>query len=110
MDSGVEVHSIGDWTVVSMTGEIDLATAPQLRQEVVRITSGGISRLALDLTGVDFIDSIGLGVIVGALKRMRAHGGELVVVCDEPRVLALLRLTDLDQILTLRSSLDAVVS
>lgn len=77
----VEVVEHGRWAAVSVVGELDVATAPRLRQEAVGVVSNGIDRLALDLSGCSFLDSTGLGVIVGLLKRLRNHeDGALVIV------------------------------
>lgn len=67
----VEERPLGHVLIVS--GDLDVATAPQVRSEVVRLLGDGISDLVIDLTRVDFIDSFGLGVLVGALKRVRGR-------------------------------------
>lgn len=95
----VHVTGHGDWTVVSIGGELDLSTAPRLRGELlVQIASAGRSasaranaggmKLALDLRGVGFIDSIGLGVLIGARRRVIEAGGSLIVVHDSSRLTA----------------------
>ncbi len=66
-----EVAEFGRWAVMRVTGEIDMATAPRLRQHVQTVTARKPAGLVLDLDRVDFIDSTGLGVMVGAAKRMR---------------------------------------
>jgi anti-sigma B factor antagonist len=100
----LDVSSRGDWTVVAVTGELELATAPRLRQAVVSLVGDGRVDIVLDLGGVDFIDSIGLGVIVSALKRVRSRDGQLVVAGAVPRVRALFELTRLDEIIELHDS------
>jgi len=89
------------WTVLSVTGELELATAPQLRQRVVSLVAEGRTHIVLDLAGVDFADSVGLGVIVAALKRVRGRDGELVVAGAVPRVRRLFEVTRLDEIVDL---------
>lgn len=73
----------GAWSILRVHGELDIATAPLLRQRVVAIVSSGVQRLVLDLLDVDFIDSTGLGVLIGALKRFRTIDGELRLVMDK---------------------------
>ncbi|MBI2706255.1 MAG: STAS domain-containing protein [Actinobacteria bacterium] len=98
------------WAVLSVMGELDLATAPQLRQQVVTTVNDGSNRLLLDLTATDFLDSIGLGVIVGALKRVQSTGGSLVIATDVDRIRAVFELTRLDAIIPLFRDVDAAVA
>ncbi len=106
----LDVSPRGDWTVVSVTGELELATAPRLRQAVVSLVGDGRVDIVLDLGGVDFIDSIGLGVIVSTLKRVRSHDGRLVVSGAVPRVRALFELTRLDEIIELHDSVERALA
>jgi len=57
--------------VVTVRGEIDVATSPRLRTELSALLGRGATRITLDFSGVTFVDSSGLGVLVGALKRLR---------------------------------------
>ena len=66
-------------TIVAVRGEVDVYTSPQLRERLDASIDAGKRRVVLDLSGTDFIDSTGIGVIVGALKRLRGEGGELIV-------------------------------
>jgi anti-sigma B factor antagonist len=99
----------GGWTVVTAAGQLDVATAPDFRQALVEAQYGGSTRVVVDLDGVEFLDSMGLGVLVGALKRARTHDGELVIACRRERLLHLLSLTRLDEVLRVVPSVDAVV-
>lgn len=108
MQAAIESRRRPPWTVLAVGGELDAVGAPALRQAVVAAVSTGETSLILDLTGVDFIDSFGVGAVVGALKRVRQRGGELALVCPAPRVRRVFELCDLDLILTLHDSLDAV--
>jgi anti-sigma B factor antagonist len=94
-----EVRDEAGWRVVTATGQLDVATAPTFRQTLVEAQYGGETRVLLDLEGIEFIDSMGLGVLLGALKRARAHQGQLVVACGRERTLRLFELTGLDQVL-----------
>ena len=83
-------------TVVEVAGELDLHSAPQLRAELARaIESGAPPRIVVDLGGVTFLDSTGVGVLVGALKRAREAGGKLHFCNAQPRVNRVFEITGL---------------
>lgn len=106
MDLGLDVSQRGRWTVLSVSGEVDVATAPRLREQLVQLVSHGQHHLVVDLDNVDFLDSTGLGVLVGALKRVRMHDGELLLVCTQPRIVKVFDITGLSKVFTLHQSLD----
>jgi anti-sigma B factor antagonist len=85
--------------VVAAAGEVDLATVPALRQTISEQIAEGTSFLLVDLSDVTFIDSTGLGVLVGAGKKVAGVGGSMRIVCDNPRILRLLALTGLSRAL-----------
>jgi anti-sigma B factor antagonist len=97
------------WVVLAVTGELDVATAPRLRQEAVRLTSSGSHRLVIELSGVGFLDSTGLGVIVGILKRTRTHGGELALAGAEPQVRKVFEITRMSDILPIHDTVDDAI-
>ncbi len=106
----INTHDRDGWTVIAVAGEVDVVSAPEVRGEIVRVITGGSTEVVLDLSGVVFIDSFGLGVLVGAVKRIQAHDGHLRVVVGEARVAAVLELTGLDRVLDLRDSVDEAVA
>lgn len=110
MEVRTEVSDLSGWTVVAVYGELDVATAPSLREKLISLVGDGASHLVLDLEGVDFLDSTGLGVIVSALKRVRTHGGDLRLVCTQARIRRLFEITGLDKAVPLLPSLDAAVA
>jgi anti-sigma B factor antagonist len=110
MELRTEVSDVAGWTVVSIYGELDVATAPSLREKLIGLVGDGSNQLILDLEGVDFLDSTGLGVIVSALKRARTQGGDLRLVCTQARIRRLFEITGLDKAVPLLPSLDAAVS
>jgi anti-sigma B factor antagonist len=92
--------------VVTVTGEIDLFTAPEFKQRMGRPIDDGVTRLIVDLTATTFIDSSSLGVLIGAHRRLRQRGGSLVVVCDNEAIVKTFKITGLDGVFTLVPSLD----
>lgn len=102
-------HEREGWRVVSVSGDLDVVGAPQVRSAIMRTIADGHTDLVIDLTHTDFVDSFGLGVLVGALKRIRAVDGRLVVVLTEPRVLKVFEITGLDQVFDLVDSVDAAL-
>jgi anti-sigma B factor antagonist len=105
----LDVSMRGDWVVLTVRGELDLATAPALRQQVASLVAEGRRRFALDLTALDFIDSSGLGMVVACLKRVRSVDGDLFVAATDARISRPFELTGLEQAVGLVSSVDAGV-
>ncbi len=110
VDIVVHTHTAGTWSGLTVAGELDVVGAPELRQQVLREVGAGNHHLVLDLTGVDYVDSFGLGVLVGALKRVRLLDGDLRLVVPEPRVRRVLELCDLDRVFTLHDDLEGAVA
>ncbi|MDP1818821.1 MAG: STAS domain-containing protein [Acidimicrobiales bacterium] len=105
----VQVEQSDGWAVARVHGDVDVATAPRLREQLIAIVTGGEANIVLDLDGVDFLDSTGLGVIVGVLKRVRTLGGDLRIVCSRPGVCRVFEITALNRTLPLAGSVaDAV--
>ena len=110
MDVSVTSRTEGDRTVVDVTGEIDVYTAPLLREELASLIDGEHTDLVVDLTKVGFMDSTGLGVLVGALKKVRTLGGDLRLIIDQEKILKVFRITALTQVFTIHSSLDEALA
>jgi len=107
MDLGLEVDdSRPPFTVLAVKGEIDVYTAPRLREKLVELVADGRRRIVVDLEGVDFLDSTGLGVLVGGLKRVRSHDGEMSLICTQSRILKVFELTRLTEVFQVSSSLE----
>ena len=96
--------------VVLVGGEVDVYTAPQLRAALDAQIAAGHSRLVVDLDKVDFLDSTGLGVLVGRLKLVRNQSGWLRIVCSNERILRVFRITGLDKVFAIHSSVDAALA
>jgi anti-sigma B factor antagonist len=94
-------------TVVEVRGEVDIYTSSLLRERLVEVVEGGARQVVVDLSQVDFLDSSGLGVLVGALKRLRTVGGDLSLVCTREKLLKIFRITALDRVFSLHQTVDA---
>jgi anti-sigma B factor antagonist len=108
MDLGLQIFEQRGWQVVLVSGELDVATAPRLHERLVALASQGHRRIAIDLHGVTMFDWMGLGAILGVLARVRALGGDMVLVSPTPAVRELLELTEVDGALPIHESLDTV--
>jgi anti-sigma B factor antagonist len=107
MDFAIEDRQVdGDTHVVAVTGEIDLFTAPEFKQRVSAPIDAGRTRLVVDLTATTFIDSSSLGVLIGAHRRLRRLNGTLAIVCASDPIIKTFRITGLDGVFTIVSSLD----
>ncbi|WP_460350859.1 STAS domain-containing protein [Actinoallomurus acanthiterrae] len=93
----------GEWSLIQVAGELDYTTVGELRERLDAMLSAGQPRIALDLSALDFCDSVGLGCFVGAWKRARKAGGDLLLLRPAGHVQRMLRITGLDRFL---SSLD----
>jgi anti-sigma B factor antagonist len=111
VDLSLTTRTEGDRTVVSVGGEIDVYTAPKLREQLVDLVNAGQYHLVVDMEDVEFLDSTGLGVLVGGLKRVRAHEGSLRLVCTQERILKIFRITGLTKVFPIHDSVaDAVAA
>lgn len=81
-----------------LEGEVDVYTAPRLKEELVSLISAGCTHLIVDLEKVAFIDSSGLGVLVSALRRAREKDGAVRIVCTRESILKIFRITGLDKV------------
>jgi anti-sigma B factor antagonist len=99
-----------DRHVVAVRGEIDLFTAPELKQKLTDAIEGGKSRIVVDLTDTTFLDSTALGVLIGAVKRLRSREGALVIVNTDQNIAKTFEITGLDQIFTILSTREEAVS
>jgi anti-sigma B factor antagonist len=97
MDLSFETRVEEPWTILSIRGELDLQTSTRLQEELKSATDGG-AWLALDLSGVSFMDSSSLGVLVGCLKRVREDGGEMALVGLRGSPRKVIELTGLDSV------------
>jgi anti-sigma B factor antagonist len=109
MDLQFDTEVKGQWALLSVSGEVDLYTAPQLRERIVELIDEGNHRILVSLEKVGFMDSTGLGVLVSGLKRVKEHEGEFALVSTPPQILRLLKITGLDQVFPLYATVEEAV-
>jgi anti-sigma B factor antagonist len=110
MELSLSTRTVAGHRVLDVGGEIDVYTAPQLRERLIGLVEDGARRVVVDLGRVEFLDSTGLGVLVGALKRLRGAGGDLTLVCAQERLLKIFRITGLDRVFTLHETVEAATA
>ena len=106
MEPTFETRTSGSWTVVNVQGELDLSTSAALRAAVEEAAGDTAPRVAVDLSGVTFMDSSSLGVLVACLKEVQERGGELRLVGVSGSPAKVIALTGLDAAFTIEASLD----
>jgi anti-sigma B factor antagonist len=97
-------------TVVAVGGEIDVYTAPRLRDKFTELVAAGSYDIIVDMQEVEFLDSTGLGVLVGGLKKVRAHDGSLDLVCTQDRLLKIFRITGLAKVFVIHDSAESALA
>jgi anti-sigma B factor antagonist len=100
----MSVHESDDGVVMVVEGELDMSTAPTLREALVDVTEGLAGNLILDVRLLTFIDSSGLTLFVAEHKKLRSLGHDLVIFAPTPRTRRLLEIAGLDELLTVRPS------
>ncbi|MET0801182.1 MAG: STAS domain-containing protein [Actinomycetota bacterium] len=105
MEPTFETHAANGWTVVSISGELDLSTSAALRSALESGLADDPPRLAVDLTKVSFMDSSSLGVLVAYLKRAREQAGDLMLVGVQGSPAKVISLTGLDAVFRMEDSL-----
>lgn len=109
MDLDLDVTEHGGCSVLSLRGEVDVYTAPRFRERLIELVNAGERQIIVDLEGVSFLDSTGLGVLVGGLKRVRSHDGDMALVCTQGRILKVFDMTGLDKVFVVHESVDAAL-
>jgi anti-sigma B factor antagonist len=104
MHVGFETQVHHGWQVLSVRGDVDVETAPLLKERLAEVVGASGARLIVDLDGVDFLDSTGLGVLVDALRRVRSEDGQMRLVCNQPKILRVFEITGLDKIFSIFGS------
>jgi anti-sigma B factor antagonist len=107
---GIDVTEVvGGVAIVDIKGDADLHIAHELRAAIMDAIDGGATSLVIDLSDTTFIDSMTLGVLLGAVKRLRPVGGRVSVVCTDPNIRRIFEITLLDRVFALHESRDAAL-
>ena len=99
-----------DVAVIEVAGEVDVYTAPRLREALLELFYSGHYDVVVDIRGVEFLDSTGLGVLVGGLKRVRQHDGSIQLVCTQERILKIFRITGLTKVFAIRETVEEALT
>ena len=106
----IDVSRREGFTVISPQGEIDFATGPQLKDAITELLVAGEVHLVVDLLKVDFIESTGLGALIGGRRRAHALKGSLVLVATEDQMLKIFRITGLDKVFAIHDTVESATS
>ncbi|MEX2102597.1 MAG: STAS domain-containing protein, partial [Gaiellaceae bacterium] len=87
-----------DAYVIALSGEVDLYTAPEFKQQLLELIGQDAKYVVVDLSDTTFIDSTTLGVLVGGVKRLRPNGGQLALVCSDRNITKIFEITGLDKV------------
>lgn len=110
VDFAVTPQSDDGLLVVEVSGEVDLFTAPDLKSAITDGIDAGSEKVVVDLSKTTFLDSTALGVLIGAVKRLRANGGSLTIVNTDENIAKTFEITGLDQIFSIHTTRDAAVA
>jgi anti-sigma B factor antagonist len=110
VDLKLDHYSKDGIEVVNVEGEIDIYTAPRLRELLIDLIGQGSYQLVVNLEKVGFLDSTGLGVLVGGLKRVRSHDGSLDLVCTQERILKIFKITGLTKVFGIYPTVDQALA
>jgi anti-sigma B factor antagonist len=109
MDFDIKTEQLsGEAYVISLTGEVDLYTAPEFKQQLLEVIGQGGKEVVVDFSGTTFIDSTTLGVLVGGVKR--TDDGQLSLVCNDRNITKIFEITGLDEVFTIYPTREEAVS
>lgn len=107
-ESSLQIRASGDAAarIVSLHGEVDLRSSPKLRADLLEHVAARPQRLVLDLTGVTYMDSSGVGTLVEIKRHIEQARGKLVLIGLQPRVRSVFEITRLDRFFVIRNTAD----
>ena len=102
MNFDIKTEQLGeDAYLISLSGEVDLYTAPDFKQQLLQVIGDGARQVIVDFSQTTFIDSTTLGVLVGGVKRLRLNEGRLSLVCSDRNITKIFEITGLDRVFTI---------
>ncbi len=110
MDLKLGHYTMDGTEVVDVAGEVDVYTAPRLRELLIDLVNKNNYQLVVNMDEVEFLDSTGLGVLVGAVKRVRAHDGSVDIVCTQQRILKIFRITGLTKVFGIHETVGQAIA
>ena len=111
MNFDISTEQVGNGTyVIALSGEVDLYTAPEFKQQLLDVIGNGAKNVIVDFTDTSFIDSTTLGVLVGGVKRLRPNDGQLSLVCSDRNITKIFEITGLDRVFTIYPTREEAVS
>ena len=111
MDFDISSERLSDGVVViALSGEVDLYTAPEFKQQLIEAVGEGAKHVVVDLSDTTFIDSTTLGVLVGGVRRLREKGGDLSLVCSDRNIAKIFEITGLDKVFPIAASREAALA
>ena len=105
----IETRAVPGATALDLTGEVDSYNAPKLRDRMERLITEGNSQLLVNLTGVDYIDSTGLGVLVGGMKQASEAGGAIRLICPNKQIYQVFHITGLTRVFAIHDTEQAAL-
>jgi anti-sigma B factor antagonist len=96
--------------VIALSGEVDLYSCPEFKEELLRVIGNGATLVVVDLMETTFIDSTALGVLIRGVERLKMQDGRLVVACNDPNIVKVFEVTGLDRIFSVHRSLDEALA
>jgi anti-sigma B factor antagonist len=110
MELVVSRQAVDGVPVLAVTGEVDVYSAPALSENLTQLLDEGSNTIVVDLTGVAFLDSTGLGALISARTATDKNGGSLPVVCNQERILKLFTITGLDGVFSIFPTVEDAVA
>ena len=100
----IQLENGDGYVICRPVGELDAFTVSQFRQSLAELASN--PRILIDMSGVPFVDSAGLGALIGGIRRARELGGDVAVACNRPTLTRLLHTTGFDRIVTVAETVE----